>query len=56
MGLGNPFRPDFAKMAWAMADLRINSAILVPEYLAGLVHVLEASGMRLPDLTILAVG
>lgn len=55
-GLANPFRPDFATMASRLAEWRITSLILVPEYLAGLVAVLEASGQRLPDLTLVAVG
>ncbi|MDE1917158.1 MAG: AMP-binding protein [Sphingomonadales bacterium] len=55
-GLADPFRPDFAMMAHALATWRITSTILVPEYLAGLVRVLEVTGLRLPDLTILAVG
>ncbi|QSR20393.1 AMP-binding protein [Novosphingobium sp. KA1] len=56
IGLGDPFRPDFARMAERLAHWRISSLILVPEYLAGLVAVLEASGQRLPDLTLVAVG
>jgi acyl-CoA synthetase (AMP-forming)/AMP-acid ligase II len=56
VGLADPFRPDFDAMARAMAAWRITSTILVPEYLAGLVRVMEATGLRLPDLTILAVG
>ncbi|MGD9812158.1 MAG: AMP-binding protein [Sphingobium sp.] len=55
-GLGNPFLPDFAKMARLIGEQAITSLILVPEYLAGLVMMLEASGLRLPDLTIVAVG
>ncbi|AIT82040.1 AMP-binding protein [Novosphingobium pentaromativorans] len=55
-GLGDPFRPDFAAMVAHLADWRITSLILVPEYLAGLVAVLERSGQRLPDLTLVAVG
>jgi long-subunit acyl-CoA synthetase (AMP-forming)/pyrroloquinoline quinone (PQQ) biosynthesis protein C len=55
-GLGDPFRPDFALMARNLAAWRITSLILVPEYLAGLVKVLEASGERLPHLTLVAVG
>lgn len=55
-GLGDPFRPDFATMAMRLAEWRITSLILVPEYLAGLVAMLERSGERLPDLTLVAVG
>jgi len=55
-GLDDPFRPDFALMARRLAAWRITSLILVPEYLAGLVAALEASGERLPALTLVAVG
>lgn len=55
-GLADPFRPDFATMARRIADWRITSLILVPEYLAGLVAVMEATGLRLPLLTLVAVG
>ncbi|WP_395336666.1 AMP-binding protein [Novosphingobium sp. BL-8H] len=56
IGLGDPFRPDFGLMVDQIAKLRITSLILVPEYLAGLVAALEASGRALPDLTLVAVG
>lgn len=56
LGLADPFRPDFAAMARTIAQWRVTSLILVPEYLSGLVTVLERTGARLPDLTILAVG
>lgn len=56
IGLGDPFRPDFAVLLKALIDLRITSLILVPEYLAGLVAAMEASGTRLPRLTLVAVG
>ncbi|MCT2398200.1 AMP-binding protein [Novosphingobium mangrovi (ex Huang et al. 2023)] len=55
-GLADPFRPDFAAMAQRLADWRITSLILVPEYLAGLVAVMERTGLRLPLLTLVAVG
>jgi len=55
-GLGDPFRPDFPCLARNLAAWRITSLILVPEYLAGLVTALEASGERLPLLTLVAVG
>jgi pyrroloquinoline quinone (PQQ) biosynthesis protein C len=55
-GMHDPFRPDFALMATRIAEWRITSLILVPELLAGLVAVLEASGKRLPLLTLVAVG
>jgi len=56
VGLASPFRPDFAKMLEVVARDRITSLILVPEYLAGMVAVMEAMGTRLPELTIVAVG
>lgn len=55
-GLGDPFRPQFTLLAQRLAAWRITSLILVPEYLAGIVAALEASGARLPDLTLVAVG
>ena len=55
-GLADPFRPDFARMTRMVADRAITSLILVPEYLAGIVAVLEHTGQRLPDLTLVAVG
>lgn len=56
IGMAEPFRPDFATLLTAIAELRITSLILVPEYLAGLVAAMAASGTRLPELTIVAVG
>jgi acyl-CoA synthetase (AMP-forming)/AMP-acid ligase II/pyrroloquinoline quinone (PQQ) biosynthesis protein C len=56
VGLAHPFIPDFAMMADIVRQNRITSLILVPEYLSGLVTVMETSGLRLPDLTIVAVG
>ena len=56
IGLAQPFRPDFVMMAEAIARLRVTSLILVPEYLAGLVAVMAATGLQLPALTIIAVG
>jgi acyl-CoA synthetase (AMP-forming)/AMP-acid ligase II len=56
IGLGDPFRPDFAMLLVAVNDLAITSLILVPEYLAGLVAAMEATGQRLPRLTLVAVG
>jgi acyl-CoA synthetase (AMP-forming)/AMP-acid ligase II len=56
VGLANPFRPDFAAMAQAIEAYRITSLILVPEYLGGLVAVLEERGKRFPLLTLVAVG
>jgi len=56
VGMAEPFRPDFAQMLRAIADFRITSLILVPEYLAGLVAAMTASGTRLPLLKVVAVG
>ena len=56
VGLGDPFRPDFVQMARAIEAHAITSIILVPEYLAGLVRAMEATNLRLPRLTLLAVG
>ncbi len=56
VGLANPFRPDFAQIIATIDAHAITSLILVPEYLAGLVRTLEASGQRLPRLTLVAVG
>ena len=43
-------------MAQQIAKWRITSLILVPELLAGLVGAMEATGARLPLLTLVAVG
>lgn len=56
VGLAAPFRPDFAMMAAAIRTAAPRSIILVPEYLAGLVMLLEHSGARLPSLGLVAVG
>ncbi len=56
VGLADPFRPDFAAMLRAIDARAITSLILVPEYLAGLVAAMRATGARLPRLTIVAVG
>jgi long-subunit acyl-CoA synthetase (AMP-forming) len=56
VGLQNPFQPDLQRLVAAVARARARSMILVPEYLAGLVACLEASGMRLPSLGLVAVG
>ncbi len=55
-GMADPFRPDFALLARRIAEWRITSLIVVPELLAGLVAALDASGERLPLLTLVAVG
>lgn len=56
IGMGDPFRPDFARALTVIATSGISSLILVPEYLEGLVRAMEAVGVRLPALTLVAVG
>ncbi|MEY4720847.1 MAG: hypothetical protein RIQ46_572, partial [Pseudomonadota bacterium] len=56
VGLGDPFRPDFAAMLARIAEWQVTSLILVPEYLGGLVAAMEATGVRLPLLSLVAVG
>ncbi|WP_219893425.1 AMP-binding protein [Aquisediminimonas profunda] len=56
IGLANPFQPDFLRLLDCIQQRRITSLILVPEYLNGLTSALEATGRRLPDLTLVAVG
>lgn len=56
VGMADPFRPDFLAMLRAIEAHGITSLILVPEYLAGLVAAMRATGARLPKLTIVAVG
>ncbi|MDR2856984.1 MAG: AMP-binding protein [Novosphingobium sp.] len=56
IGMSDPFRPDFARLVHVIAEQRITSLILVPEYLAGIVRMMEATGTRLPLLTLVAVG
>lgn len=56
IGLGDPFRPDFAALFQAVDEQRITSLILVPEYLGGLVAAMESVGHSLPRLTLVAVG
>lgn len=55
-GMQDPFRPDFEMLLARIAEWQITSLILVPEYLAGLVAAMEVSGVRLPLLTLVAVG
>ncbi|MEA1086348.1 AMP-binding protein [Sphingomonas sp. CD22] len=56
VGMANPFRPDFVMMLRAIIGHRITSLILVPELLGGLIATMTATGIRLPDLTLVAVG
>ncbi len=56
IGLDQPFQPDVVKMVGAIAATGATSLILVPELLGGIVTVMEATGMRLPALRLVAVG
>lgn len=55
-GFANPFQPDFALLLKVIAEQAITSLILVPEYLLGLVTAMEMTDIRLPKLTLVAVG
>ncbi|MBV1687954.1 hypothetical protein KRR38_09775 [Novosphingobium sp. G106] len=50
IGLENPQRPDFVRLARALGELRITSLVIDRGQLAGLVSVIEACGSRLPLL------
>jgi hypothetical protein len=54
-GLVNPFRPDFEVMARRIAEWRITSLSIIPEYLEGLISTLEANDQRLPLLRLITV-
>lgn len=56
LGLDNPFRPDLAKLAAAIAGEKATSLILVPELLRALLMVMSFAGARFPDLSLVAVG
>ena len=56
LGLADPFRPDLPRLAGAIAEQRATSLILVPELLRALMMVMTFTGVRLPDLTLVAVG
>ncbi|GLR46351.1 AMP-binding protein [Sphingomonas astaxanthinifaciens] len=56
IGLADPLRPDPAALLRAIAGQQATSLILVPEYLSLLVGAMEASGVKLPALTLVAVG
>jgi acyl-coenzyme A synthetase/AMP-(fatty) acid ligase len=56
IGMGKPFQPDFRQLVQSLVLNKISSAILVPELLRGLTYTLMQTGVRLPDLTFLAVG
>jgi long-subunit acyl-CoA synthetase (AMP-forming) len=56
LGLADPFRPDIARFASAVAQRQAASLILVPELLRGLLAALATSGLRLTALRLVAVG
>lgn len=56
LGLSDPFRPDLPRLAGAIAEQRATSLILVPELLRALMMVMTFTGVRLPDLSLVAVG
>ncbi|VVT19457.1 AMP-dependent synthetase [Sphingomonas aurantiaca] len=56
IGMADPFRPDIAALLQTIKRQAITSLILVPDYLAGLVAALRATGLRLPRLSLVAVG
>lgn len=56
LGFAQPFRPDYRRLLDVLRRNSINTAILVPEILRGLVSAIEATHVLLPDLRFLAVG
>ena len=56
VGMGHPLRPDAGAMLDAIVAHRATSLILVPEYLSLLAGAMEARGVRLPQLRLVAVG
>lgn len=56
LGLADPFRPDFLRLAKTIAAEQATSLILVPELLRALMMVLKATGLSLPSLELVAVG
>jgi long-subunit acyl-CoA synthetase (AMP-forming) len=56
LGLSDPFRPDLPRLAAAIGEQHANSLILVPELLRALMMVMTFTGVRLPELKLLAVG
>ena len=56
LGLGNPFAPDFARLAAALAEMQATSIITVPELLRGLMAALSMTRQALPTLRFVAVG
>lgn len=56
LGLGNPFAPDFGRLAAKLDEMHATSIITVPEMLRGLVETLSMSRRSLPSLSFIAVG
>lgn len=56
LGLDQPFQPDFGRLLAALATMRANSVILVPELLRGLMAAMAQTASTLPDLRLVAVG
>lgn len=56
LGLAEPFRPDLARLAGAIAAEGATSLILVPELLRALLMVMIFTGPRFPALNLVAVG
>ncbi len=56
LGMANPFQPNLKTLLLTLRDYQINSAIVVPELLRGLIHALQQSELSLPALCFLAVG
>ncbi|MDB5456147.1 MAG: AMP-dependent synthetase and ligase [Caulobacter sp.] len=56
LGLGDPFRPDLAGLASAIAAEEATSLIVVPELLRALLMVMTFTGARFPQLNLVAVG
>jgi long-chain acyl-CoA synthetase len=56
LGLDQPFRPDFYRLAHGLAECDAKSAIMVPELLRGTMAALRQTGLSLRKLGLLAVG
>ena len=57
IGMGNPFRPDFALLANYIAQHKITSIILTPELLGGLLRTIQGDSQKLcAFLRFVAVG
>lgn len=56
LGLDNPFRPDFMRLASVIDGEGATSLILVPELLRALLMLMTFTGVRFPKLDLVAVG